>query len=393
MNTTHDLAVIGAGIHGAGVAQAAAAAGQRVLLLEQYPTLAQGTSSRSSKLVHGGLRYLETAQLGLVRESLRERAWLLTIAPELVKLLPFHIPVYRGSLRSRLKTRLGLSLYAGLGGLSRDARFTALPSAKWDRLDGLETGDLLAVFRYHDAQTDDAALTRAVVASARNLGAELLMSARVEAIALDESGVTLRYGRAGGQHEARVGAVVNAAGPWVNRVLALASPEQTALPIELVQGAHLVLPGRLERGIYYVEAPDGRVIFAMPWRSNILVGTTETPWLDDPAATYPTDAEIDYLLASFGRIFPGRRAGRGDIVAAFAGLRVLPATGGDAFRRPRDVVLFGSSPSAPRLLSVYGGKLTTYRATAAKVLAALRGSLPARKALADPLRIPLAPVD
>ncbi|MEZ4396968.1 MAG: glycerol-3-phosphate dehydrogenase/oxidase [Candidatus Krumholzibacteriia bacterium] len=393
MSGAVDLAVIGGGIHGVGVAQAAAAAGWSVTLLEQYPGLAQGTSSRSSKLIHGGLRYLESGQFHLVRESLAERELLLRIAPELVTLSPFHIPVYAGSRRPGWQVRAGLSLYAMLGNLGKHARFGTLPRTAWDRLDGLTTEGLKAVYRYYDGQTDDAALTRAVMASARSLGATLELSARVEAVELGVDGVTLRYLQRGQDRELRARAVVNASGPWVNRVLATARPAQRALDVELVQGAHLVLPGRLMKGIYYVEAPDGRVIFAIPWRENIMVGTTETPWTDDPAASYPLDSEIDYLLASFRRVFPTRGVAKRDVVAAFAGLRVLPGGGGAAFGRSREDVLLTDGGRPPRLLSIYGGKLTTYRATAAKVIAKLAAALPAREPRGDTRELTLSPVD
>ena len=394
MSEGFDLVVIGAGINGAGVAQAAAAAGNSVLVLEQYPTLAQGSSSRSSKLIHGGLRYLETAQFGLVRESLKERALLLKLAPELVKLTPFHIPVYRDSRRPRWQVRAGLGLYAALGGFGVENRFASVEREAWPELDGLSTDGLLAVFRYFDAQTDDAALTRAVMASARELGAELHMSARVEAVVLEGDGVRVRFAANGESQETHGRAVVNAGGPWVNRVLGLVDPPQNALPVDLVQGAHLVLPGHLEKGIYYVEAADGRVIFAMPWRDNIMVGTTETPWREDPAASYPTDAEIDYLLESFGRLFPAKRREKREIVAAFAGLRVLPAgEDEDAFSRPRDVILRANSGKPARIVSIYGGKLTTFRATAARALKLVAGALPRPVRNDDTARIPLRPTD
>jgi len=168
--TDVDIVVVGAGIQGAGVAQAAAAAGYSVLLLEQTG-IASGTSSRSSKLIHGGLRYLESGQFRLVRECLRERALLLRNAPSFVRLAPHYIPVYRETRRRPLLLRAGLSLYAVLGGLHPEVRFRQLPRSAWSDLDGLNQDGLQAVFRYFDAQTDDAALTRAVVSSAQSLGA------------------------------------------------------------------------------------------------------------------------------------------------------------------------------------------------------------------------------
>ncbi|MEE8428710.1 MAG: FAD-dependent oxidoreductase, partial [Gammaproteobacteria bacterium] len=173
---SYHVGIIGGGIHGVGVAQRAAAQGYTVLVVEKTG-LAAGTSSRSSKLIHGGLRYLESAQFGLVKECLRERSILLQIAPELVRLQPFMIPVYRKTRRRPWQLRLGLGLYALLGGMAKENRFTTIPRRNWDQLDGLSTAGLEKVYRYRDAQTDDALLTRAVMNSAQELGAELAMPA------------------------------------------------------------------------------------------------------------------------------------------------------------------------------------------------------------------------
>jgi glycerol-3-phosphate dehydrogenase len=172
----YDVIVVGGGIHGAGVLQAAMAAGYSGLLIEKRG-LASGTSSRSSKLIHGGLRYLESGQFGLVRESLRERAIHLRIAPDLVHLKAFYIPIYRDTRRRPWQLELGLSMYALLGGFAAGTGFGRVPRRQWSALDGLETQGLDAVVRYHDAQTDDAELTRAVVRSAQDLGGELAMPA------------------------------------------------------------------------------------------------------------------------------------------------------------------------------------------------------------------------
>jgi glycerol-3-phosphate dehydrogenase len=190
----YDIVVIGAGIQGVGVAQAAAAAGYSVLVLEQSG-IAAGTSSKSSKLIHGGLRYLETGQLGLVRESLRERALLLKLAPELVKLRHLHIPIYRTSSRSAFTIAAGLSLYKLLSGMSEDTRFRRLRRSEWQSLDGLKTEGLQQVFRYAEAQTDDAGLTEAVMHSAQQLGAELQMPARFEAAVIGDDGCRASGGR------------------------------------------------------------------------------------------------------------------------------------------------------------------------------------------------------
>src|ERR1700704_4427634 len=184
----YDVVIVGGGIHGAGVLQAAAAAGHSALLIERQ-ALASGPWSRSSKLIHGGLRYLESGQFALVRESLRERAIHLRIAAELVELKPFFIPVYRETRRRPWQLKLGLWVYALLGGFNAGTRFGTVPRHEWAALDGLDTQGLAAVIRYHDAQTDDAELTRAVVRSAQEYGGELAMPANFRDAALRDDGV------------------------------------------------------------------------------------------------------------------------------------------------------------------------------------------------------------
>ena len=384
-----DVAVVGGGIQGAGAGQAAAAAGFRVALLERR-VAAIGTSSRSSKLIHGGLRYLESRQFALVRESLAERRTLLRIAPHLVRLVPFHLPVYRGMSRGPLMIRAGLSLYAGLGNLRPAARFESLPRRTWDELDGLATDGLRAVFRYHDGQTDDAALCRAVLASAIELGA--LVEVGAEVIGLerpsDAGPWRVRYARGGVEETLEARTVVNAAGPWVNRVAALATPVVPTRAVDLVGGTHLELEGSLRRGIYYTEAPsDQRAVFSIPWRGGVMVGTTERPYDGDPAAIAPTEEEVDYLLGVHRRYFP---ESQGEVRDAWAGLRVLPRAEGAAFDRPRDVTLVTDGPSRPTWVGVYGGKLTGYRHTAERIVRRLAGTLgpAARRADTATLRLP-----
>tara|TARA_R110002096_G_scaffold52503_7_gene137087 strand:+ start:34609 stop:35790 length:1182 start_codon:yes stop_codon:yes gene_type:complete len=376
----HDVLVIGAGIQGAGAAQAAAAAGWKVLVLDRREA-ASGTSSKSSKLIHGGLRYLETFQLGLVRESLRERATLLRIAPHLVRLIPFTIPVYRSTSRAPWKVRAGLSLYAMLGGLGKDARFDVVPKAEWPLLDGLQLDGLRKVFRYHDGQTNDAALTRAVLASAQDLGAEIQENTPVVALQRTDDGWKVQCRVGADVHETHARFVVNAAGPWVNRVLDMCTPGPARREIEWVAGSHIELTGQLAQGGYYAEAPqDGRAVFTLPWKDRILVGTTERVFTGDPADIGPSSEEIDYLLAVHQHYFPGHV---GEIVDAWSGLRVLPRGTGRAFSRPRDVTLIADQATRPSFVSIYGGKLTGYRATAAKVERYMSKSLAAKTRRAD----------
>jgi len=378
-----DVAVIGAGIHGTGVAQAAAAAGHSVLLLEQT-AVAAGSSSRSSKLIHGGLRYLETGQFGLVRESLRERGLMLRLAPGLVRVQRFYIPVYAHTRRRPWQLRLGLSLYALLASLRPESRFGTVPRSEWATLDGLDTAGLQAVFWYQDGQTDDRALTRAVQQSALQLGAQLRCPARFESARLEEDGVVLRYAQGETSIESHARVLVNAAGPWADRLARLITPAINVPALECVQGTHLVLPGTVERGIYYLESPhDGRAVFVIPWKGHVMVGTTETRYEGDPALVAPTPAETHYLLGVLKHYFPRWRAmAESDLIQSFAGLRVLPAGPDRAFSRSRETQLIPDRASKPRVLSIYGGKLTTWRAVSQRALGCIATSLPRRRAVA-----------
>lgn len=382
MSQDFDLIVVGGGIHGVGVAQAAAAAGYRAVLLEKE-ALASGTSSRSSKLIHGGLRYLETGQVGLVRELLRERALLLRNAPDLVQMEPFYLPHYRQARRSSWQLRLGLVLYGLLGG----GGFKVLPRRQWSMLDGLRLDGLQEVLQYWDARTDDAALTRAVMASALSLGAELWCPATLVAADVGKEAVEVTVQRNGRQHTLLGTILINAAGPWLNRVLARITPVIRPLEVELVQGAHLVIAAPSFSGVYYLEARDGRGVLAMPWQGQLLVGTTETLFTGDPDNVLPLPEEKAYLEQVVHDYFPELQR---EVVGQFAGLRVLPAGAGGFWHRSRAVILH-SYAATPRLLSIYDGKLTNYRATAEKVMRRLRPLLPARKKIASTAELPLPP--
>jgi len=385
----YDVVVIGAGIHGAGVAQAAACRGYSVLVLEKT-AIAAGTSSRSSKLIHGGLRYLEGHDYGLVRESLRERAILLRIAPELVRLQPFSIPVYTDTSRRPLTLRAGLLLYALLGGLDRASRFRKLPQREWEHLDGLKTRGLQCVFQYHDAQTDDVALTRAVMQSATELGAELCCPAEFRNARIDPHGCEIVYRSGDSEQHCSATVVVNAGGPWVGSVAERFTPEPPRVAADMVQGAHLVMQDGLSQGCYYLEAPqDRRAIFLLPWGRHSLLGTTERIYHGDPAAVAVLPEEEDYLLSVLRHYFPQQSQ---QVLSRFAGLRVLPTSTGSAFRRSRETRLVTDNDQQPRLVSIYGGKLTGYRATAQKVMHKLESSLPQRRVIADTARLSLRPV-
>lgn len=384
----YDVLVVGAGIQGAGVAQAAAAAGYETLLLEMQH-VAYGTSSRSSKLIHGGLRYLESGQLALVRESLRERRILLENAPELVRLVPFYIPIYRTSQRRPWLVRTGLAMYSLLGGLREANRFRKLSRLEWAGLDGLETRDLECVFEYWDAQTHDAALTRAVTRSALELGAELRCPAVMVSAQREGDGYRVRYRQEDEIVDTFTRALVNAAGPWISQVLDTVQPAPPTLQIERVAGAHVLFEGGLRRGVYYTESPDDRrPVLLMPWEGNTLVGTTERSYEGDPAAIEPTEAEVEYLVRTLRRCFPNFDAPE---IARFAGLRVLPRGTTGLNRRSRETLLHVDVKDRPRLVTVAGGKLTAYRATAERALGILTPGLPRATRQADTrtLRLPV----
>ncbi|MBI3563341.1 MAG: FAD-dependent oxidoreductase [Gammaproteobacteria bacterium] len=391
MSEYYDIGIIGGGIQGCGIAQAAAAAGYRTVLLERdLPAVA--TSSRSSKLIHGGLRYLETGQFSLVRQSLRERELLASLAPHLIRHVAFYIPIYTNTSRRGWQIFSGLSLYALLGSFKKYAGFRRIATTQWEKLDALKTQDLQAVYQYWDAQTDDAKLTRAVMHSATKLGARLLCPAQVDTVHYQsgEYHVAYSHGRTSGI--IRCVALINAAGPWVQRVHASIKPYCEFPEIELVQGTHIVLQQPAPSGVYYLESPsDRRAVFVMPWYGKTLVGTTEQLYNGDPAQVQPSAAEIEYLRAIARHYFPSIND---TVESQFAGLRVLPKSAQSIFQRPRDTLLF-TAPTLPGYVALVGGKLTGYRATALKVLQVLKRILPWRAVVTQTalLALELAPGD
>ena len=380
-----DIAIIGGGISGVGIAQYAVAAGYSTLLIEKGEIGGQ-TSANSSKLIHGGLRYLETGQINLVRKSLLERRHLLNLAPTLVKAVPFYIPVYDNSQRSPWTIRAGLSMYALLSEFDPLGQFVSVPAVHWHRFKGLKLNGLKAVFQYWDAQTDDKLLTQAVARSAQALGAEVYAEAEFLELEHRREACELSFSHRGEIHKAEASLVINAAGPWVNAVLSKVLPPLAGVELDCVQGAHVLLDIPAPDGILYLESCfDKRVIFVMPWYGQTLVGTTETELasLDKPPEA--TESEINYLLGIYKHYFPLTPEIdelKTKITQTFCGIRVLPKQNSQAFERPRDT-LMKTSISHPRILSLYGGKLTTFRSTSAEVLEWIEKALGKREAIAD----------
>ncbi|HKO58387.1 MAG TPA: glycerol-3-phosphate dehydrogenase/oxidase [Thermoanaerobaculia bacterium] len=351
------IAVIGGGINGAGIAWELARKGYEVVLFEQGEFGAQ-TSAATTKLIHGGLRYLEGLHLGLVREALRERGWLLEHIPQLVHKLEILLPVYAGGPRSRLEIRTGLLLYdllAGRHNIGRHRRLTAEQILERAPLiaDGLRGG-----FSYWDAQVDDARLVRTVVASAVADGVVAHEHTRVEGLERDGDGWRIRTAAG----EERFELVVNAAGPWMNELLER-NGIRTRYRLMLVRGSHLVLARRVsDAGVLLQSPDDGRVFFVLPWKETTLVGTTEVEQKEPLNDVHATEAEVDYLLTRFNRYFREPIA-RPDVAATFAGVRPLVGYG----RNPGAVGREYRVTRSGNLINVFGGKMTTFMALARRV--------------------------
>ena len=350
------LAVIGGGINGAGIAWELARRDYDVTLFEKGRCGAQ-TSSATTKMIHGGLRYLEHFHIALVRESLRDRAWLLEHLPSLVKPIEILLPVYDDSPRSRLVIRAGLVLYDLLAGRDNIARHQALSADELIARVALTSAGLRGGFAYFDGQVDDYALARIVVASAIHDGATVREETPV--VSLERSGKEWIVTTPAGAE--RFDFVVNAAGPWMNDVLA-ENHIRTRYRLSLVRGSHLVLRHRVaEAGMLLQSLSDRRVFFVLPWKGTTLVGTTEVMHFASLENVTATDDEIDYLIARFNR-YLRQPISRDDIASTFAGVRPLVgrATNPSAIARDYRLERRGN------LLNVFGGKMTTFRSMAEK---------------------------
>jgi glycerol-3-phosphate dehydrogenase len=371
---TWDLLVIGGGITGAGVARDAAGRGLRVALVEA-DDLAHGTSSRSSRLIHGGLRYLETFDFRLVFEASAERRRLLALAPHLVHPLPFLFPVFRKGPVGRRKLQAGMWLYDGLSLFRNIARHRMLSRKEVAAAEpALRTEDVVGAALYYDASVDDARLSLANARGAHEAGAAVVPHARVVGFPRDGARITGarvqdRLGGAVAEVKARV--VLNATGPWSDVVRRLADPR--AKPrLRPTKGVHIMVPReRLQNrtAITFRSPIDGRVMFVLPWGDFSYVGTTDTDYHGDPGAVRADEADVRYLLDSANSIFPAAQLTGKDVVSTWAGLRPLlapPETEGgrseSATSREHEIWTDRSG-----LLNVAGGKLTTYRVMAAEV--------------------------
>ncbi|HJU55339.1 MAG TPA: glycerol-3-phosphate dehydrogenase, partial [Pyrinomonadaceae bacterium] len=367
-NQTFDLIVIGAGINGAGIARDAAMRGLKVLLLDKGD-ISSGTSAWSTRLIHGGLRYLEHGEVGLVRESLRERERLLRVAPHLVRPLPMLIPVYRGARRGLLTIRAGMILYDLLSSGKSLERHRMLSAEETRaRAPGLALENLRGAALYYDAQVEYAErLVFENALSASRSGALIQTYSRVDNFIVEEgavSGVEYTDLIKDSAHAARARVTLNVSGPWVDEVLALG-----ARPIERLicgtKGSHLVVDefaGAPATALYVEARADGRPFFIIPWNRAYLIGTTDLPFDGSPDEAEASEDEIGYLLTETNRVIPSARLTRDHIRYTYSGVRPLPCrTSVDPSGVTRRHFIRDHAPTLGGFLSVVGGKLTTYR--------------------------------
>lgn len=387
-----DLLIVGGGITGAGVLREAVRTGAKVLLLEQND-FASGTSSASSKLVHGGLRYLKTGQWRLTRESVRERQRLLREADGLVEPLPFVLPLYRGAKPGRLALRIGLWLYDRMAGEA---------TSRWLRPQevlGLEPhlrrDEITGAMYYEDARTDDARLVLRLILEAVAEGALARNYTRVVSRIRSRgrtAGAVVEDAQTGQTREIEAGILVNATGAWAP---SLEGPETGAPKLRPLRGSHFVFPRwklPVGRAVSWMHPKDHRPIMAFPWEGAVLYGTTD---LDHGQAGLQrprmSRAEAEYLLEGLAHPFPDLRLDAGDALSSYAGIRPVVSGGkADPSAESRESALW----SAPGLVGITGGKLTTFRVTAHEVLREVARQVPAlAPADARPVFVPAHPVE
>ena len=368
-----DAVVVGGGMAGAGVARDLAQRGLSCVLVEKVD-FAAGTTSRSSKLIHGGLRYLELFDFRLVRESLRERETLARLAPHLIRPLPFLMPVYRGGPRSLAKVRLGLRLYDLLTPGKRTPRYGAVDAARARALESTlrPEGLLGAGYYFDDLLLSPERLCLENVLSARRAGAHAVNYAQAEEFQhRPDGGWTVRVrDLVGGDVVDLHGRVlVNAAGPWVDRVRARARVEDRGERIvRTTKGVHVLLPRLTERAIYLATGDD-RLVFVIPWREFSLVGTTDTDHAESPDRVWATKADVQYLLEAAGRLLTDPRITEANVAYTYAGVRPLTfdgSTGTRASSVSRQHRVVAEGPGG-RFLSITGTKLTCFRSLAEEV--------------------------
>ena len=382
MGQIYDLAIIGGGVNGCGIARDAVGRGNSVFLCEMKD-LASGTSSWSTKLIHGGLRYLEYYDFKLVRHALLEREVLWAIAPHIIRPLRFVLPHHAG-LRPAWLLRLGLFLYDHIGGRK------LLPATRTLDLDNDETGKPLTPGRFHrgfeysDCFVDDARLVVLTARDAADRGADIRTRSRATEIRQADGiwQVTVENVLTHERDTIRARTLVNAGGPWVANILATGAGVNAKARIRLVQGSHIIVPKLYAHDRAYIfQNADGRIIFAIPYQNDFtLIGTTDVDYHGDPAEVKITPDEIAYLCSSVSEYF-AKPVLAEDVVWTYSGVRPLYDDGAsDAKAATRDYVFELDLPGGAPLLSIYGGKITTYRRLAEEAMQKLAPYLKGNKA-------------
>ncbi|MFZ5833242.1 MAG: glycerol-3-phosphate dehydrogenase/oxidase [Planctomycetota bacterium] len=351
-----DVLIVGGGIVGAGVARDAALRGMRTALVDQHD-FAYGTSSRSSRLLHGGLRYLAQGRIGLVREASREKVILGRIAPHLCQPLAFVFPTYRGTPWPRWQLSVGVKLYDLLcGGQNFGASRTLGRAITAELLPGIREDGLNGAVRYYDALTNDARLVLDTIRSAAAAGAVVVNYARLDQATREEEWWRCRLSNLPLDRSvtAKARVIVNAGGPWANRL------PQSGVRLRLTKGVHLVIKHeRLPVPDAVVMAEGRRILFAIPWGRHVILGTTDTDFRGEPESVRTEPDDVRYILDVARAVFPAISLNEGDVLSTWAGLRPLVATGRGG---PSDISRAHEIRSpVPGWIDVAGGKLTTYR--------------------------------
>jgi glycerol-3-phosphate dehydrogenase len=373
-----DVLVVGGGITGAGIARDAARRGLSVALVEMND-LAYGTSSRSSKLIHGGLRYLEHYEFSLVFESVSERRILQDIAPHLVSPLGFLFPVYKRAKRQLWLINAGMWLYDGLS-LFRSPKIhkNLKPREIAEIEPALDQTGLKGAPLYYDCATDDARLTLETALDAVNCGAVVCSWAKVTSFLKTQNGrvrgAVVKDELSGELKEIEARAVINATGPWTDQTIAMSRPLSTGSILRPTKGIHIVVDQKklpLSNAVVCFHPTDSRVLFAIPWGDRTYLGTTDTDFSGDPGAVAATRDDVDYLIDASNSHFPRNKLTRDDVISTWAGVRPLMAPEGEGAEGMRESsvsrehqILIGQEG----LITIAGGKLTTYRRMAAEVV-------------------------
>lgn len=365
-----DILIVGGGITGAGIARDAAMRGYSVALVDKGD-FASGTSSKSSKLVHGGVRYMELFEFGLVAEASRERRTLWNIAPHLVHPLPFVFPVYRDSRFPKWMIDIGMWMYDGLAMFRNFKRHRMLSTRQVEEMiRGIDTREINGAAYYYDAQVDDARLTLETIRAAHLHGAVIANYVSVDSLKKDKGrvvGADAHDVLSGKKVAVRARVVVNATGPWCDTLLQLDDPT-TARRMRPTKGIHILVPRERIGGesAATFPAPDGRLMFLIPWNTFTIIGTTETDYTDDFDHVFANARDVEYVLNATNHAFPKASLSKSDVISAYAGLRPLVTQAGkDVHQTSREHEIWASESG---LVAIAGGKLTTYREMARQLV-------------------------